>query len=67
MIAFVSYKKSILLYLRKIALISNTGNTHTGQCLNKNCCVAINADGCHKVNRLKCFFENIFMHIPEIG
>ena len=43
------------------------GDAHLSYCSDILCSKAINADGNHKVNRLKCYFENIKMNVPEIG
>jgi hypothetical protein len=36
-------------------------------CLSKSCSVAFCIDGLHKVNRLKCVYDNKILDVPEIG
>ena len=38
------------------------GEAHLSKCKNPKCSVAINVDGNHKVNRIKCFFSNVQMN-----
>ena len=39
---------------------------HTKNCINLLCSTAIVIDGNHKINRLKCLFEDKFVKVPEL-
>ena len=40
--------------------------SHKNACINKKCSIALNIDGLHKINRLKCIYKKDY-NIPEIG
>ena len=43
------------------------GISHLEECIDVNCSVALCVDGLHKVNRMKCVFENKSFSVEEIG
>ena len=40
---------------------------HTLNCSEKGCLEAVNVDGIHKCNRLKCYYEKVYVSLLEIG
>ena len=43
-----------------------SGIANKNDCINKKCWVALNIDGLHKINLLKCIYKKDY-NIPEIG
>ena len=61
-------------YLARISttLVRNFTNKwsssqHTNKCFNDKCCNCLVIDGNHKVNRLKCCYENVDYQVKELG